>query len=103
MQVFISGFANMYSNLMTNSNWRHNADPNKANNGTDNGRAKRAAHLHKKGKAIQIPTYFTLNAFLMFLRVVAKFQVAPTLTSSFCNSSKTSFKYGRNTSPNLNF
>ena len=53
MQVFISGFANMYSNLMTNSNWRHNADPNKANNGTDNGRAKR--HIFtKKGKAIQL-------------------------------------------------
>ena len=92
----------MYSNLMTNSNWRHNADPNKANNGTDNGRAKR--HIFtKKGKAIQIPTYFTLNASLMFLRVVAKFQVAPTLTSSFCNSSKTSLRYGRNTSLNLNF
>ena len=47
--LFISDVTNMYSNLMTNSNWRHNADPNKANNGTDNGRAKR--HIFtKKGK-----------------------------------------------------
>ena len=44
--VFISD----YTNLMTNSNWRHNADPNKANNGTDNGRAKRRHIFTKKGK-----------------------------------------------------
>ena len=54
--VFIGDVINMYSNLVTNSNRRHNADPNKANNGTDNGRAKR--HIFtKKGKLFKYLLY----------------------------------------------
>jgi hypothetical protein len=57
----------MYSNLMTNSNY-NNANPNKANNGTE--MAERSGtSSQKKGKLFNYHLlYFTLNASNVFAR-----------------------------------